>query len=152
MLLRRLFSLFFFFNDTATTEIYTLSLHDALPICSQFNPQPAAAAEPSWLGSRAVALAALALVAGISLWSLRTLPRTFAVADLRHFVGAVTPSSSGTALSAPVEAGGVLAATPPEFFPSGRYRWCLMLKAAPAPAGETLATVRCRWTRALTAN
>src|SRR2546426_7308623 len=26
---------FFFFNDTATTEIYTLSLHDALPICSQ---------------------------------------------------------------------------------------------------------------------
>src|SRR2546426_9323709 len=27
------FILFFFFNDTATTEIYTLSLHDALPIC-----------------------------------------------------------------------------------------------------------------------
>src|SRR5947199_6765060 len=26
-------SLSFFFNDTATTEIYTLSLHDALPIC-----------------------------------------------------------------------------------------------------------------------
>src|SRR5258708_35978393 len=26
------FCLFFFFNDTATTEIYTLSLHDALPI------------------------------------------------------------------------------------------------------------------------
>src|SRR2546422_1804562 len=26
------FSVFFFFNDTATTEIYTLSLHDALPI------------------------------------------------------------------------------------------------------------------------
>src|SRR4051812_50207431 len=29
-----LFSFFFFFNDTATTEIYTLSLHDALPIWS----------------------------------------------------------------------------------------------------------------------
>src|SRR2546422_10368954 len=29
-----LFFLFFFFNDTATTEIYTLSLHDALPIWS----------------------------------------------------------------------------------------------------------------------
>src|SRR2546430_12919450 len=28
-------SFFFFFNDTATTEIYTLSLHDALPIYSQ---------------------------------------------------------------------------------------------------------------------
>src|SRR5256885_15134147 len=27
-----LFYFFFFFNDTATTEIYTLSLHDALPI------------------------------------------------------------------------------------------------------------------------
>src|SRR6266436_9580161 len=27
-------SFFFFFNDTATTEIYTLSLHDALPICT----------------------------------------------------------------------------------------------------------------------
>src|SRR3712207_2158753 len=26
----------FFFNDTATTEIYTLSLHDALPICTPF--------------------------------------------------------------------------------------------------------------------
>src|SRR5258705_13391776 len=29
---RLISSLFFFFNDTATTEIYTLSLHDALPI------------------------------------------------------------------------------------------------------------------------
>src|SRR3712207_6977540 len=28
--------LFFFFNDTATTEIYTLSLHDALPIYQAF--------------------------------------------------------------------------------------------------------------------
>src|SRR2546430_7404150 len=33
MSLLHLFSFFFFFNDTATTEIYTLSLHDALPIC-----------------------------------------------------------------------------------------------------------------------
>src|SRR5712671_8202256 len=32
MMFLSLFSLFFFFNDTATTEIYTLSLHDALPI------------------------------------------------------------------------------------------------------------------------
>src|SRR5882672_11880754 len=29
------FIIFFFFNDTATTEIYTLSLHDALPICTR---------------------------------------------------------------------------------------------------------------------
>src|SRR2546422_2094203 len=30
------FRAFFFFNDTATTEIYTLSLHDALPIWTSF--------------------------------------------------------------------------------------------------------------------
>src|SRR3712207_9077698 len=30
-----LFRLYFFFNDTATTEIYTLSLHDALPISAR---------------------------------------------------------------------------------------------------------------------
>src|SRR3712207_9550690 len=35
---------FFFFNDTATTEIYTLSLHDALPISLQFLPGGAAGA------------------------------------------------------------------------------------------------------------
>src|SRR5256885_4172764 len=41
---------FFFFNDTATTEIYTLSLHDALPISSHAGhlpgPGPAADAGP----------------------------------------------------------------------------------------------------------
>src|SRR3712207_8894222 len=31
---------YFFFNDTATTEIYTLSLHDALPICQGGGPDP----------------------------------------------------------------------------------------------------------------
>src|SRR5215469_18861229 len=31
---------FFFFNDTATTEIYTLSLHDALPISSGMESVP----------------------------------------------------------------------------------------------------------------
>src|SRR2546425_9629366 len=33
-------SSFFFFNDTATTEIYTLSLHDALPICGRDSGNP----------------------------------------------------------------------------------------------------------------
>src|SRR2546430_6507634 len=54
-----LFSVFFFFNDTATTEIYTLSLHDALPIsafCSQARSCSAAATpggrRPSWSISR----------------------------------------------------------------------------------------------------
>src|SRR2546425_2559593 len=35
----RIAFLFFFFNDTATTEIYTLSLHDALPIFGAQQPQ-----------------------------------------------------------------------------------------------------------------
>src|SRR3712207_7471707 len=35
-----LFLSFFFFNDTATTEIYTLSLHDALPIWRRYQGQP----------------------------------------------------------------------------------------------------------------
>src|SRR5438552_18382391 len=40
-----LFSLiFFFFNDTATTEIYTLSLHDALPI---LHARPGARRDPA---------------------------------------------------------------------------------------------------------
>src|SRR2546426_6149315 len=40
-----LISFFFFFNDTATTEIYPLSLHDALPIYPP-DPHGAAGAEP----------------------------------------------------------------------------------------------------------
>src|SRR2546430_17335658 len=36
---------FFFFNDTATTEIYTLSLHDALPI-SRPDPPPSCRRRP----------------------------------------------------------------------------------------------------------
>ena len=37
---------FFFFNDTATTEIYTLSLHDALPICGTAPPAPYVPPDP----------------------------------------------------------------------------------------------------------
>src|SRR6266511_3635407 len=45
----------FFFNDTATTEIYTLSLHDALPILlAPARHRPAAAAAPAVLPSRAL--------------------------------------------------------------------------------------------------
>src|SRR5260364_263562 len=40
---------FFFFNDTASTEIYTLSLHDALPICDR--REPARRDERSHLGA-----------------------------------------------------------------------------------------------------
>src|SRR5437899_5587828 len=43
---------FFFFNDTATTEIYTLSLHDALPI---FRPQ-CAGSSPESTAKRCVSM------------------------------------------------------------------------------------------------
>src|SRR6266853_6967392 len=82
------FFFFFFFNDTATTEIYTLSLHDALPICPsryakrsnvRFFGSPAAAeaagfrpclrcrpeaapGTPAWLGTAAVVRRALRLI------------------------------------------------------------------------------------------
>src|SRR6267142_6232792 len=52
-------SLFFFFNDTATTEIYTLSLHDALPISGR-SPPPASPTAPARTGSPARDPAAVA--------------------------------------------------------------------------------------------
>src|SRR3712207_7614573 len=45
-------SLFFFFNDTATTEIYTLSLHDALPICAPARAEPQGGGAPGARGAR----------------------------------------------------------------------------------------------------
>src|SRR5258708_11539260 len=39
-------SFFFFFNDTATTEIYTLSLHDALPICPPIESEKIVLVDP----------------------------------------------------------------------------------------------------------
>src|SRR5215203_7038012 len=54
VLLLFFFFFFFFFNDTATTEIYTLSLHDALPIpttvltcCGRWPRPPAAPSRPA---------------------------------------------------------------------------------------------------------
>src|SRR2546430_3037533 len=43
---------FFFFNDTATTEIYTLSLHDALPICAVTHTDAEREAPARRLGER----------------------------------------------------------------------------------------------------
>src|SRR2546422_4964530 len=59
--------LFFFFNDTATTEIYTLSLHDALPISLG-----RLVCEPLRVAPRADALP---LVGSLSLRHLLVLPR-----------------------------------------------------------------------------
>src|SRR5438874_11733405 len=47
-----IFFFFFFFNDTATTEIYTLSLHDALPIFPD-RRKTGSWAHPIWFASDA---------------------------------------------------------------------------------------------------
>src|SRR2546430_17499928 len=49
---------FFFFNDTATTEIYTLSLHDALPICI-VGLRRGQIEEPVWFLAETVVVAVL---------------------------------------------------------------------------------------------
>src|SRR5258708_15850259 len=51
------FSSFFFFNDTATTEIYTLSLHDALPISTRIS-SPLNSDWANWLNESSTSSAA----------------------------------------------------------------------------------------------
>ena len=50
----------FFFNDTATTEIYTLSLHDALPIYHEFD-----APDPGFLKGKRISMDINALTIGL---------------------------------------------------------------------------------------
>src|SRR3712207_8847411 len=57
-----MFSLFFFFNDTATTEIYTLSLHDALPILSVVKQQTIPPTFPAVLADALYQLGIIPLV------------------------------------------------------------------------------------------
>src|SRR5260370_32746733 len=63
--------LFFFFNDTATTEIYTLSLHDALPISRRRETrQGAIVPRAIWavgLSDRAAGIRSAMVVAGRSI-------------------------------------------------------------------------------------
>src|SRR5438093_6013859 len=67
--------LFFFFNATATTDIYTLSLHDALPISAYLS-----APFDSW------ARLALAIVAGLSFVALRSEEHTSELQSLTNLV------------------------------------------------------------------
>src|SRR3712207_9310949 len=75
----------FFFNDTATTEIYTLSLHDALPI----SPRP----DPARNRTVVVATAAGVAVTAIALFALGP---TLRLALVRSLIGAIVRSEEHT--------------------------------------------------------
>src|SRR5258705_986341 len=68
--------LFFFFNDTATTEIYTLSLHDALPISTRRRATP----------SRPHQASTCATARGRSARGRRSEEHTSELQSLRHLV------------------------------------------------------------------
>src|SRR2546425_7916773 len=84
----RLFLVFFFFNDTATTEIYTLSLHDALPICRRRAAGPRqrdAAGAPHGVG-RSRAGAGRALHGGRRRGAVRSEEHTSELQSLAYLV------------------------------------------------------------------
>src|SRR2546430_7504377 len=67
-----MFSVFFFFNDTATTEIYTLSLHDALPIWADrllFEPIAAPAPPTSRVGGAGAVSTCQARIFVLACWN-----------------------------------------------------------------------------------
>src|SRR5258705_4824688 len=79
-------SLFFFFNDTATTEIYTLSLHDALPICVHIVLATAGVAAGLLAMRGARAWKWWVLGSGLVFLSLRSEEHTSELQSLRHLV------------------------------------------------------------------
>src|SRR5215217_4786040 len=97
------FFLFFFFNDTATTEIYTLSLHDALPIspgdtsaCAPTSTTTAGHQLSQWDANRylRVAVTAANALGATTAWSPATpmvlmTPATPAAPTLRSYSGAL---------------------------------------------------------------
>src|ERR1022692_3446804 len=67
---------FFFFNDTATTEIYTLSLHDALPICccttrTVSTLRPCGRTTNSWIDRKSTRLNSSHLVISYAVFCLK---------------------------------------------------------------------------------
>src|SRR5258707_2612853 len=68
------FFFFFFFNDTATTEIYTLSLHDALPISGLVFSYAQGIIHPYYTVVLAPAIGALVAIGATWAWQRRDLP------------------------------------------------------------------------------
>src|SRR2546430_17082618 len=79
--------IFFFFNDTATTEIYTLSLHDALPICHRFCSRRRRAGHPFGLTSEM----------DLANWSRFVRPGCCSSARMLRFVVLCPPLTPGRA-------------------------------------------------------
>src|SRR3989442_15130136 len=83
----RMFVVFFFFNDTATTEIYTLSLHDALPTSMSANPQrPAVPRFPGPIATTITSASATARAAARALKRLRSEEHTSELQSRPHLV------------------------------------------------------------------
>src|SRR5260370_24666258 len=89
------FPFFFFFNDTATTEIYTLSLHDALPISE-------ALAQPE----NAPRLQALDTIRIFGRYDLETAPEFSVFGEVRH-PGSYRSSGQAHLRDAIYQAGGM---------------------------------------------
>src|SRR5437016_13606118 len=85
------FSFLFFFNDTATTHIYTLSLHDALPIFNQILKQNAKREMRLRLGKVTVAdvLAAQPVTTNL-LKFMRASIKMIGVSNLQSFIASMT--------------------------------------------------------------
>src|SRR2546422_8591096 len=76
----------FFFNDTATTEIYTLSLHDALPICSRGRRSTSGSAAGGSVHSRPRTAATSACVSAAGSASYRSEEHTSELQSRLHLV------------------------------------------------------------------
>src|SRR3712207_8510436 len=62
----------FFFNDTATTEIYALSLHGALPIACRIVELHDFAAPPEWIAAPLIRQCCDALLMSFKIWNMAT--------------------------------------------------------------------------------
>src|SRR3989442_15457523 len=82
-------SVFFFFNDTATTEIYPLSLHDALPIssvCGKRVGRGSMAAASAQRPRSIVQRASIAAIANAARWTMRSEEHTSELQSRPHLV------------------------------------------------------------------
>src|SRR5260221_9464160 len=82
LLLPSLLFIFFFFNDTATTEIYTLSLHDALPISIASTPSSSPTVTPTTFSASTTSV----------LSTSAKNPRSPCTATKKHFASFAAPS------------------------------------------------------------